>query len=47
MAKLNIKKWSGYLKEHWNKPKDGEYVSIKEFLCMAFGEWAFTALQTP
>lgn len=37
MAKIDVRKWTGYLKEHWNKPKDGEYVSIKEFLCMACG----------
>lgn len=37
MAKIDIRKWTGYLKEHWNKPKDGEYVSIKEFICMACG----------
>lgn len=37
MAKIDVRKWTGYLKEHWNKPKEGEYVSIKEFLCMACG----------
>lgn len=37
MPKLDGKKMAGYLKDHWNKPKDGEFVSIKEFLCMAFG----------
>lgn len=37
MAKIDIRKWTGYLKEHWNKSKEGEYVSIKEFLCMACG----------
>lgn len=37
MAKIDVRKGTEYLKEHWNKPKDGECVSIKEFMCMACG----------
>lgn len=37
MAKLDVRKWMTSLKENWNNPREGEYVSIKEFMCMACG----------
>lgn len=37
MAKLDVRKWTTNLKTNWNSPREGEYVSIKEFMCMACG----------
>lgn len=37
MAKLDVRKWTTNLKNNWNNPREGEYVSIKEFMCMACG----------
>jgi len=32
-----VKSWIEYLKAHWNKPKEGEDVSIKEFTAIGLG----------
>ena len=37
MKKPDIRKGLQNVKEHWKTPKDGNYVSIKEFMCMACG----------
>lgn len=37
MAKLNLRQTWKNLKANWNKPKKGEYLSIKEFLFFGLG----------
>ena len=37
MAKLDLRKTAEDLKANWKKPKEGEYLSIKEFLQFALG----------
>ncbi len=41
MAKFSLKETVGkavnYTKEHWNKPAEGRYMSIKEWLCYCVG----------
>ncbi len=48
MAKVNVReKLSGFLgnvRAHWNTPKEGEYVSIKELLCLGGGAMGNAAL---
>ena len=36
-AKAKIKSWIDYFKAHWNTPKEGEDVSIKEFTSLGLG----------
>ncbi len=45
MGKLDISKITNtvksapsYVKEHWNKPNEGENLSLSEFLCFTFGQ---------
>ncbi len=33
----------GFVKEHWNRPLNGEYLSIKEFLSYCFGNMGISA----
>ena len=37
MAKLNLRETAAKLKANWNHPKEGEYLSIKEFVFFGLG----------
>ncbi len=48
MAKIDIKKIPGYVKEYWNKPPTGKYLSLKEWVCYCVGGMGtYTATMIP